>query len=96
MDISCRGIFIKNKTVLPVDTELALRIRLPEDLEIMDIVGRVVWAKQASNVTPAGIGIEFINISSKDRRKIHCFVESCRQEMQESNPCKTADKAALL
>jgi uncharacterized protein (TIGR02266 family) len=93
MNISSSGAFIKTETVLPVDTELALRIRLPEDLEIMDIVGKVVWEKQASNVSPAGMGIEFIRILSKDRRKIHCFVESCRQE---SPPYKVADEAAML
>lgn len=96
MDISCRGIFIKNETVLPVDTELALRFRLPEDLDIMDIAGKVVWAKQASKESPAGMGIEFVRISSENRRKILSFVENCRQMVREGNPYKIADEAAML
>jgi uncharacterized protein (TIGR02266 family) len=96
MNISSSGAFIKTETVLPVDTELSLRIRLPDDLEIMDIVGKVVWQKQASTMTPAGLGIEFLSIASKDRNKIHSFVERCRQKMQEGNPCKIVDEAAML
>jgi hypothetical protein len=42
MNISSSGAFIKTETVLQVDTELAVFIRIPEDLEIMDIVGKVV------------------------------------------------------
>lgn len=96
INLSVSGLFIKTETVLPVDTELALSIRLPEDLEIMDIAGKVVWGKQASKVSPAGIGIEFVSISSKDRRKIHSFIERGRKEMQESNPSNMANEAALL
>ena len=95
-NISSSGAFIKTETVLPIDTELALRIRLPDDLEIMDIVGKVVWQKQASHASPAGMGIEFLSIASKDRNKIHSFVERCRQKMQEGNPCKIVDEAARL
>ena len=96
MDISCRGVFIQNETVLPVDTELALRISFPHDLEIMDIAGRVAWAKQASDKSPAGVGIEFVGISFEDRRNINSFVESCLPERQKGNACKMADETELL
>ena len=62
----CRnGFFIKTETMLPVDTELKLRIRLLEDIELLDITGRVVWAKQAASVAPAGMGIEFVPQSAE-------------------------------
>ena len=96
MNISCSGVFIKTETILPVDTELALRISFPHDLEIMDIVGRVVWRKQASCVHPAGLGIEFVGTSSEDRRKINSFIESCLREMQKGHACNIADEATLL
>ena len=96
MNISCKGVFIETETVLPVDTELALRISFPHDLEIMDIAGRVAWAKQASDKSPAGVGIEFVGISFENKRKINSFVESCLAERQKGHACNIADEAALL
>jgi uncharacterized protein (TIGR02266 family) len=77
----CRnGFFMKTETILPVDTELKLRIRLPEDIELLDITGRVVWAKQASSVAPAGMGIEFVQQSAEAMNIIAHFVDARRQD----------------
>ena len=84
MDIRCNGVFIMTKTVLPVDTELALRIRLPDDLKIMDIVGGVAWVKQASDTSLAGLGIEFVTISAEDRIRIKRFVDKRSHELNPS------------
>ena len=94
MNISCSGLFINTETVLPPDTELALRIRLPDDLESMDIVGRVVWAKQATKAYPAGMGIEFIRIPLEDRMKIERFVDEQTRELNESGRLKSFVAAA--
>lgn len=80
-NISSSGVFIKTEALLPVATELALRIRLPEDLETMDIEGRVVWAKQASSASPAGMGVEFIRMSYAHKRRINAFVEAYAGEL---------------
>ena len=79
----CRnGIFIKTNAILPVDTKLMLRIKLAEDMEILDIAGRVVWAKQAAAVSPPGMGIEFIEKSPEAINKIMHFADAQRQEQQ--------------
>jgi uncharacterized protein (TIGR02266 family) len=96
MNISSSGVFIETETVLPPETELALRIRLPEDLEIMDIVGKVVWTKQMNHASPPGMGIQFTKISARHYQKIHCFVENCWQKMQEHYPRTIAENAAVL
>ena len=77
----CRnGFFVKTDTLLPVDTELTLRIKPAEDMKIMDIAGRVVWAKQASAASPPGMGIEFVRESPEVINKITHFVDAHRQK----------------
>ena len=93
MNISCSGLFLNTETVLPVGTELALRIRLPEDLESMAIAGRVVWAKQAACASPSGMGIEFVRTSPEDRRKINSFIKGSLKDIQTGHARKTADEA---
>lgn len=87
MNMGVGGIFLKTTDVQPVDTELALRIRLPDDLQTMDIAGRVVWEKKDSCTTPSGMGIEFIRLSPANRRRIEQFVAvraSCRYAARQS------------
>jgi uncharacterized protein (TIGR02266 family) len=95
MNISGSGVFIKTATVLPVATELALRIRLPEDLETMDIDGRVVWAKQASSASPAGMGVEFIKMSHDHKSKINAFVEKRAGELSRQRCCKSQTETSV-
>jgi uncharacterized protein (TIGR02266 family) len=70
------GVFIKADNPLPIDSLLSLRFHLPGDPEAMDIQGRVVWIKQRSGVFPAGMGIQFMELSPSDQEKIQAFVES--------------------
>jgi len=81
MNICCNGVFIVTETVLPVDTELALRIRLPGDFAIMDIAGRVAWVNQASAASPAGLGIEFVSMSAEVMIRIEHFVNKRRHDL---------------
>jgi uncharacterized protein (TIGR02266 family) len=75
-NLSGGGAFIKTDYPLPVDSSLALPIRLPGDSEILGIEGRVVWIKQKINSPDAGMGIEFTKISKQHQEKINSFVES--------------------
>lgn len=89
----CRnGFFIKAETIMPVDTELKLRIRLPkkDDREPMRLTGRVVWAKQIATVSPAGMGIEFIRESAEALHAIAGYVDT-RQQEQPELPAKPRD-----
>ncbi len=87
-NISSTGVFIETDTVLSVDTELALRLSLPPDTEMMDIAGRVVWVKQASGESPAGMGVEFIKMSYAHKRKLHAFVEQKAGEFEHAQRCE--------
>ena len=87
-DISCSGVFVETETMLSVDTELALRIRLPLDLEMMDIAGRVVWVKQSSSESPSGMGIEFVKMSHAHKRKINTFIEEQCRQLDQARRCE--------
>jgi len=75
MNMSTGGAFIKTNQLLPVDAEFAFSLQLPGDPEIMYIDGRVVWTKFVCNSSPAGMGIQFINILPDHQKKISAFVE---------------------
>ena len=49
----------------------------------MDIEGRVVWLRQASKSSPAGMGIEFINIAPEHKEKIGAFVAANLSQIRE-------------
>lgn len=87
-NISSSGVFIETETLLSVDTELAMRLSLPSDLETLDIAGRVVWVKQASGEASAGMGIEFLKMSYDHKKKIHAFVEQQAGELEHARRCE--------
>ncbi len=82
VNFSRKGFFIQTETLLPIDTELILHVRLPNAQETLTIDGRVVWAKQLSSVSPAGMGIEFIRESAQNKKKIALFFDAERRKLQ--------------
>jgi len=82
-NLSGGGVFIETDNPRPPDSTLSMQIRLPGDSETLDIEGRVIWIKQGSKASAAGMGIEFTKISAEHQDKITFFVESCLREMRE-------------
>jgi uncharacterized protein (TIGR02266 family) len=76
LNLSSGGVFIIADNPLPIDSELSMRFRLPGDEEMLAVRGRVVWIKQRSSFYPAGMGIQFTEISPEHQKKIHAFVEA--------------------
>ncbi|MBN2106203.1 MAG: PilZ domain-containing protein [Deltaproteobacteria bacterium] len=76
LNLSSGGVFILANNPLPIDSQLSMRFHLPGDTEIIDVRGRVVWIKQRSSVFPAGMGIQFTELSPTHQRKIEAFVEA--------------------
>jgi uncharacterized protein (TIGR02266 family) len=76
LNLSSGGVFIIADNPLPIDTQLSMRFHLPGDTEIIAIRGRVVWIKQRSSVIPAGMGIQFTEISPDHQEKIEAFVKA--------------------
>jgi uncharacterized protein (TIGR02266 family) len=97
LNLSSGGIFIRTEQPLPVDAELEMRIQLPDDPEVMQLGGRVVWTKPQSNAYPAGMGVQFIGMPPVYRQKIHTFIEkSLRSKSQHPCPGKPVELSALF
>ena len=77
-DINEGGLFIETEKPRPTGTEVALRFNLPGSAEPLQTVGRVVWVRSASSQIPAGMGIEFDDLSKEDRDRINMMIRSLR------------------
>lgn len=75
-DISAEGIFIKNFSPPPVDTELTIQVRLPEDLggHEVELLGQVVRVNQGSDVPEPGMGVRFTAVQACSPEAVHFFV----------------------
>jgi uncharacterized protein (TIGR02266 family) len=77
-DINEGGLFIETEKLRPTGTEVALRFNLPGNEEPMQTLGRVVWVRSATDQDPAGMGIEFDELSDEDRERINGMIRSLR------------------
>ena len=75
-DISADGIFIKNFAPPPVDTELSIKVNLPQDMggHQVDLVGRVVRVADGVGSSDPGMGVEFTSIQARAPEAIRYFV----------------------
>jgi len=76
LNLSSGGVFIITDNPMPIDAPLSMRFHLPGDTEIIAVRGRVVWIKQKSSNFPAGIGVQFTEISPAHLEKIQAFVQN--------------------
>jgi uncharacterized protein (TIGR02266 family) len=88
-DINEGGLFIETEKPRPTGTEVAMRFNLPGNDEPLQTIGRVVWVRSASDQIPAGMGIEFDELSSEDRERINNMIRSLRNGPSEAR--KSAD-----
>ena len=77
-DINEGGLFIETEKPRPTGTEVSLRFNLPGNVAPMQTVGRVVWVRSATDQEPAGMGIEFDELTDEDRDRINGMVRSLR------------------
>ena len=77
-DINEGGLFIETEKPRPTGTEVAMRFSLPGNHEPLQTIGRVVWVRSASDQVPAGMGIEFDELTSEDRDRINSMIRSLR------------------
>lgn len=76
-DVSRGGLFIKTPSPFPPGTLLKFEIRIAEDQTIITGVGRVVWKRDAAQVTedrPVGMGVKFLKIDETSRQTIDLIV----------------------
>jgi len=77
-DINEGGLFIETEKPRPMGTEVAMRFNLPGGEDPLQTVGRVVWVRSAGGSLPAGMGIEFDELTALDRQRINDMIRSLR------------------
>jgi uncharacterized protein (TIGR02266 family) len=77
-DINEGGLFIETEKPRPTGTEVAMRFNLPGGAEPLQTIGRVVWVRSSGDDAPAGMGIEFDELTTEARQRINDMVRSLR------------------
>lgn len=77
-DINEGGLFIETEKPRSTGTEVAMHFNLPGNWEALHTIGRVVWVRSAGGVAPAGMGIEFDELTLEDRERINEMIRSLR------------------
>jgi uncharacterized protein (TIGR02266 family) len=72
------GVFIETDCPGEIDTVVHLRFRLPGAREALKVTGRVAWIEPGANGKPEGMGVEFENLSERDRERINDLVARLR------------------
>lgn len=79
VNLSAGGLFIETLKILPVDTELLLKFKLPDVDTVISCNARVAWTNDPDALKkislPPGMGLQFINISLDDLHFIRAFLD---------------------
>ncbi len=79
-DINEGGLFIETEKPHEPGTEVSMQFNLPGSQEVLQTIGRVVRVSSGGVGEPAGMGIEFDELTPGDRLKIDQIVRALRSE----------------
>jgi uncharacterized protein (TIGR02266 family) len=77
LDINGLGVFIKTDKPLDEGARFNLRLMLPGEKEPLRIGCEVAWCRITTNdpeTSPRGMGVQFIQITSEDRRRLEAAI----------------------
>jgi uncharacterized protein (TIGR02266 family) len=83
-DINEGGVFIETDKPHDTGTEVSMQFHLPGSGEVLQTTGRVVRVSTGHANSPAGMGIEFDELTAADRRKIDGIVRALRSVSTET------------
>ena len=76
-DVSSRGVFIRTDAPVPVGTELDLKFTIiGDELEVIEGAGKVVRVIAFGGDEPAGMGVEFVNLSRESEAAVARVIEA--------------------
>jgi len=75
LSFSRGGIFVKTESLLPIDSLLAIEMRLQKEDIRFNLSGKVIWVNpRESQGRPVGLGIKFYKLSSIQRQVLDDFM----------------------
>jgi uncharacterized protein (TIGR02266 family) len=79
VNVSSGGLFIETSKILPVDTLLMIKFKLPDVETAISCKARVAWTNEADAPKkpsfPPGMGIQFLDLTQDDMHAIRMFVD---------------------
>jgi uncharacterized protein (TIGR02266 family) len=79
VNVGTGGVFIETAKILPVDTQLQIKFKLPAMERIITCSARVAWTNDADApkkpALPPGMGIQFLNLSQDDMYAIRVYID---------------------
>lgn len=79
VNVSTGGLFIETSKILPIDTLLTLKFKLPDMDSVITCTSRVAWTNEPPVLKkpslPPGMGIQFIDLSLDDMHAIRLFLD---------------------
>jgi len=80
INISTGGVFIGSNVILPEDTELTIKLDLPNSAVPICTHARVAWVNDPDNIKksslPPGMGLQFLTLSKNAMHIIQTFLDS--------------------
>ncbi len=77
-DINEGGMFIETDSPPDLESEVQLQFKLPDEGDPLRVLGRVAWVSDGKGDNPAGMGIEFQDLSAEMRERINHIVRKLR------------------
>ena len=85
-DLGAGGIRFLSRDFLPVDSKVKLEFFLTPASEALLAVGKVVWNNKVPYSYQHEVGIQFLDISEANRKRIQRFVEQNLLKVEEIAP----------
>jgi len=79
INLSTGGVFIETNTILPEDTNLTVKFKLPNTDTLIIVKARVAWINGPGSLRkaafPIGMGLHFLDLSSEDMCAIRTYLD---------------------
>lgn len=79
VNVSSGGLFIETDKILPLDTMLMVKFKLPGEEAVIACKSRVAWINEhfapKKPSLPPGMGIQFIDLSIEDMHAIRHYID---------------------
>ena len=78
VNMSTGGVFIESNMILPEDSDVTVKFKLPNSDNIIVVKAIVAWVNDPSSLKkpslPPGMGLQFLDLSLEDLHTIRAFL----------------------